>query len=666
VDLLARLEDESLQHLEIQGRNDRRMARRMVVYHALLAERYGDEFRSAVLYFGEAPMRMPTVLKTRQLGFWYDCVDIRSFDVEELLESGRAGDCVLAFLAGNKYRRVLKRVREFAAPERERAMALLAVLSNLRTLPRSVRLEVEKMGQLYDVRKNTLLMRWRQEAIDEGRAEGGAQILETQLAAKFGTVPEWATERVRKATAAQLTRWGRKILTAEWQDSELAAIAAMLADLKRDTPKQAAHAIRRVSRDWAIETGNVEDLYYLKRGVTETLLTDGIRPDRIPQGLSADALQLIEDQEGVVDWLFEYVKGEYTFSRTLIREIHAMLVRHQPFYQAHTAVGVVDKPLLGGELKTDPNSVMTTDGERHEYCPVEHTSAELDRLVALYLQYEESRVAPEIVAAWLHHRFTQIHPFPDGNGRVARALASLTLIRAGAFPLLVRRDDGPRYWAVLQGADQGKFRPFLEFVRMTQRREAVRVGFVKPGVPTRGGSVESIDDILSAIESKLVEREELIPHQWLQTVTVVEGLANTALNSMTGLGSQIQQRLGHRQGFDLKLSDSSPAGFKQLTSAEPMWRKDEFDRVCRAKALIVTLGAEYQFAVTFCGTSKPFSGIAAAEFLLIRGGDEVLLYDPSAAFVIYYTESQEQAHPRFTRWIETQFAEGLKTLKEHI
>ena len=35
------------------------------------------------------------------------------------------------------------------------------------------------------------------------------------------------------------------------------------------------------------------------------------------------------------------------------------------------------------------------------------------------------RTAREIEATWLHHRFTQIHPFQDGNGRVARALASL-------------------------------------------------------------------------------------------------------------------------------------------------------------------------------------------------------------------------------------------------
>ena len=41
-------------------------------------------------------------------------------------------------------------------------------------------------------------------------------------------------------------------------------------------------------------------------------------------------------------------------------------------------------------------------------------------------------------AAWLHHRFVQIHPFQDGNGRIARALSTLIFVKAGWFPLVVR------------------------------------------------------------------------------------------------------------------------------------------------------------------------------------------------------------------------------------
>jgi Fic family protein len=51
-----------------------------------------------------------------------------------------------------------------------------------------------------------------------------------------------------------------------------------------------------------------------------------------------------------------------------------------------------------------------------------------------------------VQAAWLHHRFTQIHPFADGNGQVARAIASLVFIEAGWFPLILKRDELDRVY----------------------------------------------------------------------------------------------------------------------------------------------------------------------------------------------------------------------------
>jgi len=77
----------------------------------------------------------------------------------------------------------------------------------------------------------------------------------------------------------------------------------------------------------------------------------------------------------------------------------------------------------------------------------------MDRLIAMHLEHDQQGVPPEIEAAWLRHRFSQIHPFQDGNGRVARALASLVFIKAGSFPLTVTGDDRNRYIGCLQIAD---------------------------------------------------------------------------------------------------------------------------------------------------------------------------------------------------------------------
>src|SRR6202163_1693541 len=79
----------------------------------------------------------------------------------------------------------------------------------------------------------------------------------------------------------------------------------------------------------------------------------------------------------------------------------------------------------------------------------------MDQLVALHAQHIERGVRPEVQAAWLHHRFTQIHPYQDGNGRVARALTNLVLIKNQLFPVVITRDQRPQYIEALEAADIG-------------------------------------------------------------------------------------------------------------------------------------------------------------------------------------------------------------------
>lgn len=225
VDLLARLADESVLHLEFQCRNDSRMGKRMAVYHAVLAERYG-EVRSVVLYFGRGPMTMPRGMATRQMAFDYDLIDIREFDPAELLKTGRDTDCVLAFLAARSdadFRNVLSHAAKLPADLRWRAWALLVVLSELRPLPRYVKLELNRMDTRIRLRDDGLLMQFRREWMAEGKREGRREGmleglksgLRGTLEGKFGRIPSWASERIKSSNRAQLNRWSRKAATAE-------------------------------------------------------------------------------------------------------------------------------------------------------------------------------------------------------------------------------------------------------------------------------------------------------------------------------------------------------------------------------------------------------------------------------------------------------------------
>jgi hypothetical protein len=69
------------------------------------------------------------------------------------------------------------------------------------------------MGVLIDVTKNPVLMRWRREALAEGKALGMNMVLHDLLETKFGPVPKWAADRMAKASPAQVERWVKKVLT---------------------------------------------------------------------------------------------------------------------------------------------------------------------------------------------------------------------------------------------------------------------------------------------------------------------------------------------------------------------------------------------------------------------------------------------------------------------
>ena len=77
---------------------------------------------------------------------------------------------------------------------------------------------------------------------------------------------------------------------------------------------------------------------------------------------------------------------------------------------------------------------------------------------------------PLLVAAWLHHRFAQIHPFADGNGRVTRALVIWCLVQHDYLPIVVTRDDRSEYIEALEAADDGDLNPLLEFTARLHRR----------------------------------------------------------------------------------------------------------------------------------------------------------------------------------------------------
>ena len=245
--------------------------------------------------------------------------------------------------------------------------------------------------------------------------------------------------------------------------AELGALAQVWREQRERLGNQEAYRQfeERLKREWAIETGLIERLYTLDRGISQLLIEHGIRAALIPHEHGANPgaiVAMIADHKTAVEGVFDFVKGERPLSTSYIKELHALMTQHQATVEGVASLGrKTSVPLVRGAYKRLPNNPLRPDGTIHEYCPPEQIDSEMDRLMALHHQHDD--VAPEVEAAWLHHRFTQIHPFQDGNGRIARALATLVFVKAGWFPLVVRDRQRAEYIDALETADDGDLKP---------------------------------------------------------------------------------------------------------------------------------------------------------------------------------------------------------------
>jgi Fic family protein len=245
----------------------------------------------------------------------------------------------------------------------------------------------------------------------------------------------------------------------------------------------------RALRSHAIETGIIERLYDVDWGVTEALVAEGISQEVVERAggeVGRDTLAVIHDQYEALEFVSEAARGERPLSVSFIRELHQLITRHQETYAATDPLGRgVNPPLLHGDWKQVANHVTRPDGSLLEYCPPLRVQDQMERLVDL-LAKDASH--PVVRASWLHHRFISIHPFQDGNGRVARALVLLEVLKARFAPLVVGRDIRARYIEELDAANEGDLEPLILLMADLERQAMIRQ-FQAPLRPETSGSV---------------------------------------------------------------------------------------------------------------------------------------------------------------------------------
>ena len=315
---------------------------------------------------------------------------------------------------------------------------------------------------------------------------------------------------------------------------------------RQDSVTAQAHAafLERLGRRWAIETGIIEGLYTLDQGVTETLIQRGIFADYIERSSTdqepQDLVAVLKDHQESIALVYQYIRGGKPLTRSFIRQLHQVLTRHQDTYTGVTQFGKrYNPPLDKGGFKKLPNNPTRPDGNIHQYCPPEQVDSEIDNLLYFYNEMERASYHPLLTGAWLHHAFTQIHPFQDGNGRVVRALLTWHLVKKDYLPIVITRGGREEYIRALELADGGDLNPFVDLIVQLERGTILQAISEPESQHTPALVDQVLDNMVERITRQRVDRESQ-----MRSVNSIAAKGRDAIGvNLENEGDKIRRRL---------------------------------------------------------------------------------------------------------------------------
>lgn len=239
--------------------------------------------------------------------------------------------------------------------------------------------------------------------------------------------------------------------------------------------------------DWNYHSNHLEG-NTLTYGETKALLLFGITA----QGKPLQEHLEMSGHDEAIKWIEEVVKEQRPLTENFIRQLHELLLKKPYEVDAITPDGKPTKKKIQiGSYKKTPNHVKTKTGEIFRFASPEETPAMMQNLLCWYnKKRKESDLDPVLFAAEFHYRFIRIHPFDDGNGRMARILMNFILMSFGYPPVIIKTEDKENYFTALRQADAGILSAFIAYIcnNLITSLEIMLKG-------ARGESIEETDDI---------------------------------------------------------------------------------------------------------------------------------------------------------------------------
>jgi Fic family protein len=214
---------------------------------------------------------------------------------------------------------------------------------------------------------------------------------------------------------------------------QIAAKKAQLDQLRAQSP----HALDNLEHVHDLEltyTSNAIEGNTLDAAETTLVIEQGITIGGKPL---KDHLEAIDHHEAIA-YVRDLAQQATPLTEADVRTLHSLVVKRSA-------------PDIGGRY-ADQGRYVLTDTGRHSF----PSPAEVPALMGDFAAWLRGAPTTPETAFAAHRRLVDIHPFNDGNGRTARLLMNLVLIRGGYPPVAVRPEDRPAYTRALQEGQAGR------------------------------------------------------------------------------------------------------------------------------------------------------------------------------------------------------------------
>lgn len=198
----------------------------------------------------------------------------------------------------------------------------------------------------------------------------------------------------------------------------------------------------RIGLTW---TSNALEGNSLTESETKVLIEDGLTIGGKPLRDMFEAI----DHAKAYDYMFTLLRNKEVTKTDI-------LYLHKLFYKN------IDEEFAGRYRDIE----VFISGSKYPVTKKENIKCEMDELCE-WIKMERIRYHPVEFAALLHKKFVFIHPFKDGNGRVARLLMNTILIQDGFLPAIITPILRNEYISLLEKA----YRNDSEFIKFIIERE---------------------------------------------------------------------------------------------------------------------------------------------------------------------------------------------------